>query len=80
MIFLRMKGPYKLNNRTIDAKITRKSPGNYVLGRKNLEGQFRIGHIGRSDSDIAAKLKSCVGISNQLLFTFSYARSFQERV
>jgi hypothetical protein len=74
-MFLRMKGPYKLNMETILEKVTRKSPGNYVLGRKNLDGEFRIGHIGRSDSDIAAQLKSCVGMSNQLFFKFSYAKS-----
>jgi len=75
MMFMRMKGPYKLDTAVIDAKVTRKSPGNYILGRKNLEGRFRAGYVGRSNSDIAAFLKSRVGITKQLLFKFSYARS-----
>jgi hypothetical protein len=74
MIFLRMKGPYKLDMDTIDAEIARKSPGNYALGR-NLNGKFRAGYVGRSDSDIRAFLKSRVGVTKQLLFKFSYARS-----
>lgn len=75
MIFLRMKGPYKLDNETIAAKVTRKSPGNYVLGRKNQEGKFCIGYVGRSDSDIGTVLKSRVNVTKQLHFKFSYAKS-----
>ncbi|MFC1715853.1 hypothetical protein ACFL6S_19445 [Candidatus Poribacteria bacterium] len=69
-----MRGPHKLDTATIDAKVTRKSPGNYILGRKNLEGNFRAGYVGRSDSDIGAILKSRVGVTKQLLFKFSYAK------
>jgi hypothetical protein len=75
MLFLRMRGPYKLNIAVIDAKITRKSPGNYILGRRNLKGKFRAGYVGRSDSDIAVFLKSRVGVTKQSFFKFSYAKS-----
>ena len=75
MIFLGMKGPYKLDTETIIEKVTRISPGNYILGRKNLAGKFRAGYVGRSDSDVAAVLKSRVGVTKQLLFKFSYAKS-----
>ncbi len=75
MMFLRMKGPYKLDTATIDAKVARKSPGNYILGRRNLEGRFRAGYVGRSDSDVRVPLKSRVGASEKLLFKFSYANS-----
>ena len=75
MMFLRMKGPYKLNTAIIDAKVTRKSPGNYILGRRNLEGKFRAGYVGRSDSDVRVPLKSRVGASENLFFKFSYATS-----
>ena len=75
MIFLRMKGPYELNTAVINAKVNRKSPGNYILGRKNCEGRFLAGYVGRSDSDIAAFLKSRVAMTKQLLFKFSYANS-----
>ena len=75
MVFLRMKGPYKLDAETIDAKVTLKSPGNYVLGRKNEKGKFLVGYAGRSDSNIRAQLKSRVDKTKQLLFKFSYATS-----
>jgi hypothetical protein len=75
MAFLRMRGPYKLDTETIDAKVTRKSPGNYALGRRNEEGKFFVGYVGRSDSDIRAHLKSRAGKADQLLFKFSYANS-----
>jgi len=75
MIFLRMKGPYRLNTAMIDAKVTRKSPGNYILGRRNLKGKFRASYVGRSDSDIRTPLQSRLGVSENLLFKFSYARS-----
>jgi len=70
-----MKGPYKLDAETIDAKVTRMSPGNYVLGRKNEEGKLFVGYVGRSDSDVRAQLKSRVDRTKDLLFKFSYANS-----
>ena len=75
MLFLKMKGPYKLDTDMIYAKVTRKSPGNYILGRRNLSGQFRAGYVGRSDSDIAAVLKSRACVTKQLFFKFNYAKS-----
>lgn len=75
MMFLKMRGPYKLDTATVDAKVTHRSPGNFVLGRRDLAGKFRAGYVGRSDSDIAAVLKLRVGVMKKLLFKFSYARS-----
>lgn len=75
MLLLRMRGPYKLDTATIDAEVIRKSPGNYILGRRNLEGKFRAGYVGRSDSDIGFLLKSRARVTKQLLFKFSYAKS-----
>ena len=73
MASLGMEGPYKLDAETIDAKVTRKSPGNYALGREDEEGRFLVGYVGRSDSDVNARLKSWVG--TYPLFKFSYATS-----
>jgi hypothetical protein len=75
MASLAMEGPYKLDAKTIDAQITHKSPGNYALGKKNDEGTFLVGYIGRSDSDLGARLKSWVGNTTRPLFKFSYATS-----
>lgn len=72
---LGMKGPYKLDNDTIDAVVTQTSPGNYALGRKNDEGTFVVGYVGRSDSDVNDRLKSWVGNTKRPLFKFSYASS-----
>ena len=41
MLFLGMKGPYRLDTATIDAKVTHKSPGNYILGRRNQMIKFK---------------------------------------
>lgn len=73
MASLGMQGPYKLDTETIEAKVTRTSPGNYALGRK--KGTFLVGYVGRSDSDVRARLKSWVGKTRRPLFKFSYATS-----
>ena len=70
---LGMEGPYKLDVETIDVQVTRKSPGNYALGVVTERGAFRPGYVGRSDSDVAASLKSWVGKTKKPLFKFSYA-------
>lgn len=75
MASLGMNGPYKLDGETIDAKVTKKSPGNYALGRKDDEGTFLVGYVGRADSDVNARLKSWVGKTKRPLFKFSYATS-----
>ncbi len=72
---LEMEGPYELDNETIEAKVTRVSSGNYALGRKNEEGTFLVGYVGRSDSDVRERLKSWVSRTTRPLFKFSYASS-----
>ena len=75
MASLGMNGPYKLDKDTIDAKVTRKSPGNYALGKKNEKGTFLVGYVGRSDDDVNGRLKDWVGNTRRPLFKFSYATS-----
>lgn len=72
---LNMHGPYSLDTGTIDARVTKTSPGNYALGYKNNKGVFMVCYVGRSDSDVAARLKSWVGRTSRSLFKFSYATS-----
>lgn len=75
MVSLGMEGPYNLDTETIEANVTRTSPGNYALGRKGEEGKFLVGYVGRSDSDVGDRLKSWVGETKKPLFKFSYATS-----
>jgi len=75
MASLGMEGPYELDTETIETNVTRTSPGNYALGRKNEEGTFLVGYVGRSDSDVRARLKSWVSETKRPLFKFSYATS-----
>ena len=57
---LAMQGSYPLTAETIDATLTRKSPGNYALGY--LDGDtFLVFYVGRSDSDVRHRLHEWVG-------------------
>lgn len=75
MASLGMSGSYNLDNGTINREVTRTSPGNYALGRKDDKGTFLVNYVGRADSDVNARLKSWVGRANYPLFKFSYATS-----
>jgi hypothetical protein len=57
---LAMQGSFPLTAETIDATLTRKSPGNYALGY--LDGDtFLVFYVGRSDSDVKGRLHQWVG-------------------
>ena len=75
MASLNMEGPFKLDEVTIDDKVTKTSAGNYALGRKNDKGTFLVGYVGRSDSDVNERLKYWAQNSERPLFKFSYASS-----
>jgi len=75
---LRMKGPYSLDIKTVDEKITRVSAGNFVLGRKNENGTFLFSYIGRANTDLNSKLKSWIGKTVNPLFKFRYAISARD--
>ena len=57
---LRMNGSYPLTDRSIDQQILRVSPGNYALGYIE-DDTFVVFYVGRSDSDLRAKLHTWVG-------------------
>ena len=60
MVRLGLRGPYILALATIDRRITRTSPGVYVLG-KTEGSRFKIKYVGRSDRDVRGRLKEWVG-------------------
>ena len=75
MTWLNMKGPYKLTAEKIDEVVTRKSPGNYALG-KMVKISFAVSYVGRSDDDLNSQLKYWAGKTDKYeYFSFSYATS-----
>jgi hypothetical protein len=65
-----LEGPYPLERKTIDVTLTRASAGIYVLGNDDGE-DFHIHYIGRSDSDVAARVREFVGFYSQFAFAYS---------
>lgn len=54
---IQLSGPFTFTPATVDAKVTKKSPGVYALGY-TLNNVFQIQRVGRSDTDLNARLKS----------------------
>ena len=73
-----MEGPYSFDIKTINEKVTRVSPGNFVLGRKNESGTFLFNYIGRAFTDLNSKLKSRINKTDKPLFKFRYSVSAQD--
>jgi hypothetical protein len=64
-----LNGPYVLSAANINAVVTQKSPGAYALG--DSQGDvFYISRVGRSDTDVNARLKSYEGKYNK--FKYGY--------
>jgi hypothetical protein len=62
-------GAYTLDERTINSKVTRVSPGAYALGAAK-ENAFYVQLVGRSDTDVGGELKKHSGEYD--LFKFEY--------
>jgi len=75
---LKMEGPYPLDMPTIDEKVSKLSPGNYALGRKNDNGTFLISYIARADTDLNSELKAWIEKTDKPLFKFRYALSARD--
>lgn len=73
MASLDMQGPFNLTNEEIDKQITKTSAGNYALGSVKDDGTFIVKYVGRSDTDLNARLKAHVGKHPK--FKYSYATS-----
>jgi hypothetical protein len=65
-----LRGAYKLDNETIDEKVTKTSAGAYALGYLNDKKLFVPKYVGRSDDDINGRLKDWVG--KYAYFKFEY--------
>ena len=69
-------GSYPLTAAGIDAAVTKKSAGAYALGSRSGDGKtFYVHYVGRSDGDVAGRLKRWVGVSRHPRFKFQYCTS-----
>jgi len=74
---LDMDGPFPLTNDEINDVVFRSSAGNYALGHtitEDGERSFIVEYVGRSDTDVAKRLKQHVG-ENYKQFKYSHAAS-----
>lgn len=71
MANLGMTGPYELTKENIDNNVTRTSAGNYALTNSVVNGKFVVEYVGRSDSDVNARLKTWVGKYKHFKFTYA---------
>lgn len=78
MATLNMEGPYTFNQMTINQKVTKKSAGNYALGHIKSDGTFVVCYVGRSDSDLKARLCQQLVEHPHPMFKFSYAKGVLE--
>lgn len=74
---LDMMGPYELSDEMINETVRNNQIGNYALGHTNSENVFFVEYVGRSDSDVAERLRQHVG-EKYLQFKFSYATSCKQ--
>ena len=78
MASLNMDGAYDLTNNDISSQVTKTSAGNYALGYMKTKEDggrtFVVEYVGRSDTDVAGRLKQHVG-EKYKKFKYSYATS-----
>jgi len=70
-----LSGPFELSLVSIATAVNQTSPGTYVLGRQSPAG-FVIEYVGRSDTDLNARLQTWVG--SYPAFKAAYFSSSQE--
>ena len=78
MASLNMKGPYDLNESSVSNNVTSKKVGNYALGKMGTGTEastFMVSYVGRSDGDLADRLREHIGEYSR--FKFSYADSVE---
>jgi len=75
---LGLRGPWDLDDATIDRIITRTSPGNYALGHVKTDGPFVVLYVGRSDDDLNSRLHDWTGQTRYKSFKADYASSVRE--
>ena len=72
MSYTGLWGNYPLNGETIDRIVTARSAGAYALGYVS-QGTFYVSYVGRSDDDLAARLKRHIG--EYAAFQYAYMPS-----
>ena len=77
MASLNMRGPFALSIDSINKHVTEVSCGNYALGYIDNRRAFVVLYVGRSDTDVADRLKQHVGMLYKY-FKYSYASSPKE--
>lgn len=71
-----LNGPFALGKSEIDTAVTRQSPGAYALDQSHDTGPFHITYVGRSDTDVNARLQEHVGKYKR--FKFEYYESAEQ--
>ena len=75
-----LRGPYFLTFDGINEAVARQSAGVYALGSNDPSGNFKVKHVGRSDADVRAKLRDCIGSDVMFKYCFySSARAAFEK-
>jgi hypothetical protein len=75
MLSFSLTNAISLTTASIDANITRKNPGVYVLGPSDPRGGVTVNYVGRSDTDLAARLKTHVGKYTHFVFATATSAS-----
>jgi len=65
-----LKDSFSLDAETIDDQVTKTSSGVYALGTKK-GNIFHVHYVGRSDVDVKAELKDCVGRYDRFKFDYT---------
>jgi hypothetical protein len=71
-----LQGPFPLKAPEINGEVTEKSAGVYALDRSHEDGPFHISYVGRSDTDLNARLHEHAGKYKR--FKYQYHGSPEE--
>ena len=71
-----LHGPHALTAQGIDAVFKSASPGAYALGRQTAQGYY-VDYVGRSDSDLPARLKQWAATGRYPHFKAGYLQTAQ---
>jgi hypothetical protein len=64
------EGPYRLSTEALDSVVTRNCPGTFLLGEFTEEG-FHVDFVGRSDTDVNARMQRHVGKYRHFRFDYT---------
>jgi len=79
MANLGMKDSFDFDEETVDAQVTKESPGNFALGFVNDAKAFVVFYVGRADADLNKEIKKHIGEDVKYRrFKYSYAASPKE--